>query len=84
MSTTPKCFAISMWLYFDLPPLLQLSVIWNIKDIFFTLCQCSKHFMTLLSNKCKKNLGHVVASGWEFTEPSHMVLTSAINSLSTV
>lgn len=68
----------------DLPPLLQLHVIWNIMDIFVTSFSCSKHFTTLLSDKCNKNLGYVTESGWDFPETSHMVLSSAINSLPTV
>lgn len=71
-------------LYSNLPPLFQSSIILNIKSMFAASWPCSKHFMTLLSSKCNENLGHVVASGWNFPETSHNSLTPATSSLPTV
>jgi len=58
-----------------MPPLLQLSIILNVKNIFAASRPCLKHFTTPLSSKCNENLGHIAASGWDFPETSHMLLT---------
>jgi hypothetical protein len=50
----------------------------DLEHFFLDFMPMCEHFMTILSNKCNINLGHVIASGWGFLENSCMLLLTLL------